>query len=369
MFNVPAQVGIAGGIYPEREEPRIGWVDKVGGYVGGVFAPWLRPRSARFNWIVELVNNHAGSVKNLTIHQISQLSRNLRKRLRREGYNKELVAETFALIREVADRTLSMPHFDVQLIGGWVLLNGMVAEMETGEGKTLTATLPACTAALAGVPVHVVTVNDYLAERDAEWMGPIYGALGLTVGVIKQGMDHKARRAAYRCDVTYCTNKEVAFDYLRDRIVLWDRPSRVRLQLERLYGDDSRVNQLVMRGLHYAIVDEADSVLVDEARTPLIISGQGDGISEELIYQQALGLAKEFEPKKEFSIFPSERRIELTDLGKERIEEFARTNKKVWPSPRYCEEMVRQALVALHFFSLDKHYLIREGKVQIIDGR
>jgi preprotein translocase subunit SecA len=122
-----------------------------------------------------------------------------------------------------------------------------------------------------------------------------------------------------------------------------------------------------MRGLHYAIVDEADSVLIDEARTPLIISGRGDNLSEELIYQQALGLAKELEPKKEFSIFPSERRIELTGLGKERIEEFARANSKVWPSPQYCEEMVRQALVALHFFFLDKHYLVRDGKVQIID--
>ena len=132
MFNVPAQVGIAGGIYPEGEEPRLGWVDKVGSYVGGMFAPWLRPRAAKFNWIVELVSSHAGSMKDLTIHQISQLSRSLRKRLRREGYSKELVAETFALIREVADRTLGMPHFDVQLIGGWALLNGMVAEMETG---------------------------------------------------------------------------------------------------------------------------------------------------------------------------------------------------------------------------------------------
>jgi preprotein translocase subunit SecA len=367
MFNVPAQAGIAGGIYPEGEEPRFGWADKVGSYVGGMFAPWLRPRAAKFNWIVELVSSHAGSMKDLTIHQISQLSRSLRKRLRREGYSKELVAETFALIREVADRTLGMPHFDVQLIGGWALLNGMVAEMETGEGKTLTATLPACTAALAGVPVHIVTVNDYLAERDAEWMEPIYRTLGLTVGVIKHGLDHKARRAAYRCDVTYCTNKEVAFDYLRDRIVLWDRPSRIRLQLERLYGDDSRVNRLVMRGLHYAIVDEADSVLIDEARTPLIISGGGDNISEELIYHQALCLAKELEPKRDFSIFPSERRIELKDLGKERIEEFARSNSKVWPSPLYCEEMVHQALVALNFFSLDKHYLIKDGKVQIID--
>jgi len=138
-------------------------------------------------------------------------------------------------------------------MGGLVLLHGMVAEMETGEGKTLVATLPACTAALAGVPVHIITVNDYLADRDAQWMGPIYQALGLKVGTIKHGMDPAARRAAYRCDVTYCTNKEVTFDYLRDRIILWDRPSEIRLHSSRLYGGRSRVSpNLWIARLHFA---------------------------------------------------------------------------------------------------------------------
>lgn len=367
MFNVPAQSGIAGGIYPEREEPPVEWLERLVASVGGIFAPWLRPRAARFNWIVGLVNAHADSMEDLNDSEIMEKSRSLRKSLRYEGYSKDLVAQVFALVREVAGRTLGMRHFDVQLIGGLVLLNGMVAEMETGEGKTLTATLPACTAALAGVPVHIVTVNDYLAARDAEWMRPIYNTLGLKVGTIQHGIDQAARRAAYECDVTYCTNKEVTFDYLRDRIVLWDRPGRIRLQLERLYGEHSRVRQLVMRGLHFAIVDEADSVLIDEARTPLIISGQGDSLDEEHIYQEALGFAKELVPEEEFSIFPSERSVDLTEQGKARIEDFVRSSGGIWLSTQHCEELVRQALSALQFFSRDKHYLVRDGKVQIID--
>jgi len=197
----------------------------------------------------------------------------------------------FALVREASQRALGLRHFDVQLVGGLILLQGMVAEMETGEGKTLTATLPACTAALAGIPVHIITVNDYLAERDTQWMEQIYRALGLRAGAIIHGMNPEAKRAAYRCDVTYCTNKEVAFDYLRDRIVLWDRPGEIRLQLERLYGEGSRMNRLMMHGLHYGIVDEADSVLIDEARTPLIISAEGDGYDEQRLYEQALEMA------------------------------------------------------------------------------
>jgi preprotein translocase subunit SecA len=260
-----------------------------------------------------------------------------------------------------------MRHFDVQLIGGLVLLYGMVAEMETGEGKTLTATLPACTAALAGVPVHIITVNDYLADRDTKWMGPIYQALGLAAGTIKHGMDPQARRAAYRCDVTYCTNKEVAFDYLRDRIVLWDRPSEIRLQLERLYGDGSRVRHLVMRGLHFGIVDEADSVLIDEARTPLIISAEGDGYDEQSLYEQALGIAGKLAPGEDYSIRTSERSLELTEKGKERIEDIIRWDGRVWMSRQQREELVHQALVALNLFSRDKHYLVKDGKIQIVD--
>ena len=367
MYSVATQPGIAGRIYPEREEPRLGWFDRLQTSAAGMLAPWVRPRAARFNSIVRPVNGHASSMEDWSAGEILEKSRSLRQRLRSEGYSKDLVAETFALVREVAGRTVDMRHFDVQLIGGWVLLHGMVAEMETGEGKTLAATLPACTVALAGFPVHIVTVNDYLATRDAKWMAPIYQALGLTVGTIKHGMDPEARRAAYQCDITYCSNKEVAFDYLRDRIVLWDRPSQIRLQLERLYGEGSRVHQLIMRGLHFAIVDEADSVLIDEARTPLIISAEGDSFDEQSLYQQALGLAKKLMPRKDFSILPSERSLELTEHGKAQIADFAWSDGGMLTNVQHREELVRQALVALNMFSRDKHYLIRDGKVQIID--
>jgi preprotein translocase subunit SecA len=251
-------------------------------------------------------------------------------------------------------------------VGGAVLLAGMVAEMETGEGKTLVATLPACALALAGVPVHIITVNDYLARRDAEWMGPIYRAVGLTVGTIVHGMAPDARRDAYRCHVTYCTNKEVAFDYLRDRIVLWDRPSPIRLRLERLYGEDSRVNQLTMRGLHFAIVDEADSVLVDEARTPLIISSEEEGFYSPDVYRHALAAARSLERDRDFRI-SSERTTELSSRGRARVTETVWPDLDSAPNISQRQELVRQALVALHLFDRDKHYLVEDGKVQIVD--
>ncbi len=356
------------GIYPERDEPRISKSDRLAATIGGIFAPWLRPRAARFNWIIDAVHSHAADMKSLNDQQISALVQDLRRRLKGEGFQDELVARSFALVREVAGRTVGLQHRDVQLIGGVVLLNAMVAEMETGEGKTLTATLPACTLALAGNPVHIITVNDYLAQRDTEWMGPIYRALGLTVGTIVHGIDPATRRNAYRCDVTYCTNKEVTFDYLRDRIVMWDRPSAIRLQLERLYGENSRINRLAMRGLHFAIVDEADSVLIDEARTPLIISSEAEGMYDAGVYQHVMVIAKELVRGKDFSILVSDRSVELKNLGKARIADFE------WPDElgislnvQQREELVRQALMALYLFDLDKHYLIKDEKVQIID--
>jgi preprotein translocase subunit SecA len=367
MYSVSLQPDMAVGIYPERQEPRVEWLDRVAASATGMLAPWLRPRPSRFDWIVDSVNTQGPSIEKLNDGEIRELSQSLRQRLRSEGYKEDLVTQAFALVREVAGRTLGMRHFDVQLIGGLVLLHGMVAEMETGEGKTLTATLAACTAALAGVPVHIITVNDYLADRDTKWMGPIYQALGLTVGTIRHGLDPEARRAAYRCDVTYCTNKEVAFDYLRDRIVLWDRPSEIRLQLERLYGGRSRVQDLVMRGLHFGIVDEADSVLIDEARTPLIISAEGDGYDEQSLYEQALGIAGKLKPGEDYSIRASERSLELTENGKERIEDRMQWDGGVWINRQQREELVHQALVALNLFSRDKHYLVKDGKIQIVD--
>ena len=212
----------------------------------------------------------------------------LRRDLHRNGLRPDLVASAFAVIRELSGRTLGMRHFDVQLLGGWAMMRGKIAEMETGEGKTLTATLPAATAALAGIPVHIITVNDFLVARDAAWMKPLYDALGLSVGTILEGMSPTERRHAYGCSITYCTNKQVVFDYLKDRLLLQQENRALHLKIEALHRADPRVSRLMMRGLCFAIVDEADSVLVDEARTPLIISGgQGAG-DEERVYRQAL---------------------------------------------------------------------------------
>jgi len=367
MFRAAAQPDAAGAIYPEREEPRIQKADQWAAAVQGVFAPWLRPRCRRFARIVAAVDAQADAVSGIGEREILEAGSLLRKRLRNEGYTEELVARAFALVREVAGRTVGLRHRDVQLIGGAVLLSGMVAEMETGEGKTLTASLPACTLALGGVAVHIITVNDYLARRDAEWMGPIYRALGLSVGIIVHGIAPAERRNAYRCDITYCTNKEVAFDYLRDRIVLWDRPSPIRLKLERLYGEKARPRQLVMRGLQFAIVDEVDSVLVDEARTPLIISSEADGIYGSIVFQHAMAIAREFIAGKDFKLALNERNVELQGRGKARVAAVNWSETGAILNELQREELVRQALVALYLFDRDKHYLVRDGKVQIID--
>ncbi|HEJ84064.1 MAG TPA: prepilin peptidase, partial [Desulfobacteraceae bacterium] len=365
--NLSTQATLGRGIYPERDEPRLDKVEQFTANMGGFFARWFRPGPGRFEKIIKAVENEGRSMEDVSDQDLLDAGRDLRPRLRREGFLEELVARSFALVREAARRNAGMRHFDVQLIGGLVLLKGMVAEMETGEGKTLVATLPACTAALAGIPVHIITVNDYLAMRDARWMGPIYEALGLSVGTIVHGMDPVSKRNAYGCDITYCTNKEIAFDYLRDRIVLWDRPTAVRLQLERMYGDKSRVNKLLLRGLHFAIVDEADSVLIDEARTPLIISSEGEGTYDPSVYRHVMTLARDLVERVDYTVSSSERSVELTNRGRARIGAFDWSEVEIQASEEQRNELVRQALVALHLFGQDKHYLIKDGKIQIID--
>jgi preprotein translocase subunit SecA len=355
------------GAYPERVEPRAVWLDRLGARAVSPAVRWMRLRRARRGRLVQQVEVQGRSVASLGEAELRLAAQALRRDLWIEGFTEALVARSFALVREAASRTIGERHYDVQLLGGQVLLEGMVAEMETGEGKTLAATLPACTAALAGLPVHIVTVNDYLAARDAEWMGPIYRALGLRVGVIIHGMDPAARRAAYACDVTYCTNKEVAFDYLRDRIVLRGNPGRIHLQLERLRGEGARWNRLLLRGLYFAIVDEADSVLVDEARTPLIISGGQGATPERRIYETALVLAGELEAGRDFVADQKDRLVRLTEGGQAHLEEVTRPLGSVWTGRQRREELVRLALSARQLYLRDKHYLVRDGKVQIID--
>src|SRR5262245_1436168 len=199
-------------------------------------------------------------------------------------------------------------------------------------------------------------------------MAPIYRALGLSVGLVVHGMDADERRAAYACDVTYCSNKELGFDYLRDRLVLGDRADRLQLQLEQLAGEDPRAGRLVLRGLHYAIVDEADSVLVDEARTPLVISGATDGGTGRHVYQEALTLAERLQLGDDFRIAVPHREVILTPRGPPLVEELARPLGSVWTGRLRREDLVRQALTARHLFRRDQHYLVgADGRIVIID--
>ncbi len=308
------------------------------------------------------------SLQSLSDDELRQAVLALRQQVLRRGYCEQTLPQAFALIREVSGRTLGMRHFDSQLRGGLIMFMGGVAEMATGEGKTLTATLPAAAAALAGIPVHVITVNDYLAARDAEEMSLLYQGLGLSLGCIQQGMSPEERRAIYACDIVYCTNKELVFDYLKDHLIIKQSTHSTYRHAERLKGNAAFDNELMLRGLHFAIVDEADSVCMDEARTPLIISGEIQHNEEqEQVYRQAMAIAKRLQADTDFEKNDQLRFLQLTAQGEQLIDQLADNLGAYWVGRVRRYEIVRQALHALYFFELDRHYLVRDGKVQIID--
>ena len=263
----------------------------------------------------------------------------------------DLLVPAFATVREAAKRTLGQRHFDVQLIGGMVLHEGDIAEMKTGEGKTLVATLAVYLNALAGKGVHVVTVNDYLARRDAGWMGQIYGFLGMTTGVIVHGLDDAERKAAYACDITYGTNNEYGFDYLRDNMKY-------------------RLEDMVQRAHFFAIVDEVDSILIDEARTPLIISGPLDDRSD---FYNTIDTFFPKLDKSDYEVDEKQRTVTLTEAGMEKIEKLLRDAGQLKGESLYDVENVsvvhhiNQALRAHTLFTRDKDYIVRDGEVVIID--
>jgi preprotein translocase subunit SecA len=275
-----------------------------------------------------------------------------RERLSSGETEDDILEEAFAVTREAARRVLGMRHFDVQLIGGMVLHQGKIAEMKTGEGKTLVATLPVYLNALSGKGVHVVTVNDYLARRDSAWMGQVYEFLGLTVGVVVPGLDEAGRQAAYKCDITYATNNELGFDYLRDNLKF-------------------RLEQMAQRDPHFAIVDEVDSILIDEARTPLIISGPTDDSSEVYITVDKLV------PKlgdDDYERDEKQKAVTLTDQGTETMEELLREHTSLLGEGGLYDiqnvtvvHHVNQALRAHKLFTKDKDYIVKDNKVVIID--
>jgi preprotein translocase subunit SecA len=353
------------GPYPERLSDQPSRLEGVRARL----AAWGRggeARPGRCRGLLDAVNALSDECAALSDEGLREAVGRVRAELSRRGLGFEATARAFALVRAAAQRTVGMRHHDTQVMAGAVMLQGMVAEMDTGEGKTLAATLPAATAALAGIPVHVITVNDYLTARDARLTGPVYGLLGLRVGVVTQDLDAASRQSAYACDVTYCTSKQLVGDYLRDRLVLGNARGALRLQVSRL--DASAPGRpLLLRGLCFGLVDEADSVLIDEARTPLILSRTGDAPPEATIYRQALALARGLEAGRDFLVDERERSVALTDSGRARLAGLAREAGGLWTGERRREALAEQALSALHLFRRDRDYLVRDGRVQIIE--
>ena len=352
-------------LYPERKWEDPNFLERM--LISG--SRYLRkaPSLSQMHEFARKVEKAGNDYRYISKNRIPFYAKKIRSHLHQNGFELPSVIQSFALIREVARRTLGIQHYPVQIIGGYVMLNGMIAEMETGEGKTLTATLPACTAALAGIPVHLVTVNDYLVKRDAEEMGPVYEALGLKVGTILEGMDLPTRKQSYDADITYCTNKQVTFDYLKDRLVFGKQRGQLRMHIDRLSNDSSSMDKLLLRGLHFGIIDEADSVLIDEARTPLIISKNTDSSVSEQICQQALQLSQAMIFGGDFLVSERDRKVEFTQIGQNRVLQMAKGFGGLWKGQARSLELVSQALSARHLFVKDKHYLVQDEKIVIID--
>jgi len=296
--------------------------------------------------LVQHINSLEARMKALTDDQLRAQTGLFKERIERGQPLDELLPEAFAVVREASVRTLKMRHFDVQLIGGVVLHQGKIAEMKTGEGKTLAATLPVYLNALTGRGVHVVTVNDYLARRDTEWMGVIYRFLGLSVGTVVHGLDDTERQAAYNSDITYGTNNEFGFDYLRDNMKYFK-------------------DELVQRDLHYAIVDEVDSILIDEARTPLIISGPAEKSTS--LYYRLNSVVPKLKRDRDYTVDEKSRTVVLSEEGVARVEQILKIDNLYDPRNIEILHHLNQALKAHTLFKRDVDYIVKNGQVIIVD--
>ena len=332
----------------------------------------VRDPARRLRAVVASTALHEPAVRSMSDAALLETARGMRGRLRHEGFILPHVGACFAIVREAASRTLGLRHFDTQLMAGWALLQGRLIEMHTGEGKTVAATLAAAAVALAGYRMHVITVNGYLAERDAAEMAPLYAMLGISLGAVTHDTPRDERREIYTRSVVYCDNKELAFDYLRDRVAASRRGSRLHRALGKLHDAGPRGgSELTLSGLQFAIVDEADSVFIDEARTPLILSAGGGPANGDGRYERALEVARGLVAGRDYLADPAERRILLTADGSAAIAAFggghAQSPNGALGSARAHEEMVTQALTALALYHRDIHYVVTEGKIQIVD--
>ncbi|MCP4090138.1 MAG: prepilin peptidase [Gammaproteobacteria bacterium] len=361
--------GIKAGSYPQKKESSLTDLEQTLSLFFARIKTRLQRRKYSPAYISKRVNKFEHKLQQYSEQELTENIQQLRSQLHRKGLKKELIIESFAVIREAAGRTLEKRHFNVQLYGGWLMINGMLAEMDTGEGKTLTTTLPACTAALAGIPVHVITANDYLASRDAETMSPLYERLGLTGGSIIDGMETSNRQQIYQRDIVHTTNQQIAFDYLRDRIEIGDDTGDLRFQFRQIQrnSDSHTGNPLLLRGLCFALVDEADSVLIDEAITPLIITKTIPSENNAETYSDALYLASTLFIEKDFKLHKRTRSIELTITGEDNLENLILNLPRIWRHKRNRELLVKQALAANYFYLKDKQYVVDHGEILIID--
>ncbi len=336
------------------------------GLIQKIFGTHSENELKRIYPIVDAVEALEPVMQKLSDGELKDKTREFKKRLADGETLDDILPEAYAVVREASVRVIGLRHFRVQIIGGVILHQGRIAEMRTGEGKTLVSTLPAYLNALTGEGVHIVTVNDYLAKRDAEWMGQIHEFLGLTVGVVLNSMDNDERRAAYNCDITYVTNNELGFDYLRDNMVIYKE-------------------QLVQRGLKYAIIDEVDSVLIDEARTPLIISGQSgkstklydacDILARQLERGEASGefskmnaiMGEDIEETGDFIVNEKEKNINLTEDGVKKVEQFFHIENLADPENLEIQHNIILALRAHNLMFRDKDYVVKEEEVLIVD--
>ena len=331
-----------------------------------IFGTHSQHELRRIRPIVDKIESYHDEMGKLSDEELKAKTPYFKEQLANGKTLDDILPEAYAVVREAAKRTLGMEHFRVQLIGGIILHQGRIAEMKTGEGKTLVCTLPAYLNALEGKGVHVVTVNDYLAKRDAEWMGAVHEFLGLTVGCVLNDMDKEERQAAYNCDITYITNNELGFDYLRDNMVV-------------------RKEDMVQRGLHYAIIDEVDSVLIDEARTPLIISGQS-GKSTKL-YEMCDVLVRQMERGKDlpeyskmdaimgieqeetgdYIVGEKDKVVNLTQRGIKKVEEFFHIDNLADPENLEIQHNVILAIRAHELMHRDQGYVVKDDEVLIVD--
>ncbi len=334
--------------------------------------------SAPSRWQLRRLNEQVGAVVELeretaalTEAQLAERSRSLQYRAKCRTPLEQLLPQAFALVREAARRSIGMAHFETQLLGGAALHAGAIAEMQTGEGKTLTATLPLYLRALAGKGAHLATANDYLARRDAEWMRPVFAALELSVASITGTTSPAERRQAYRCDITYSTAREFGFDFLRDRLL-----QRQKAESQLLYFAGSADNEgatsvpeTVQRDLHFAVVDEADSLLIDEARIPLVISTRatGDRTAETSAFVWSAQIVRQFNEQEHFAVDPIHRRVELTVAGRHLVRALPKPRETDLLPLTHLYEYAERAIRVEREFLRERHYVVRDGKVVIVD--